>query len=70
MTDELMTTAEMAARLKCSVWLVLQMAKRHEIGLRLPGKAGWRFDETDVARLKQALAPAPPVERRRRRRSA
>lgn len=71
MTDSpFMNTTEMAAHLRCSTWLVLKLAKANGIGIKLPGKAGWRFTLADVALLKASLAPAPPVERRRRRRSA
>lgn len=69
-TSPYMTTSEMAEHLRCSVWLVKQLAVRHGVGLKLPGKAGWRFTAGDAVALKGALAPAPPVERRRKRRSA
>jgi hypothetical protein len=66
-----MKTAEMAAHLRCSEWLVKKLARTHkDVGFKLPGAAGWRFTEADVERLRLILAPAPPVERRRRRRSA
>jgi len=65
-----MTTAELADELRCSTWLVKKLAREKGIGLRLPGKAGWRFTSGDVESLRTILAPAPPVERRRRRRSA
>lgn len=71
MTSPYLTTPEMAERLRCSTWLVKKLARDKGIGLRLPGKAGWRFTTADEAALKTLLAPSAPVAvRRRKRRSA
>jgi hypothetical protein len=64
------TTAEQAERLRCSTWLVLKLAKQHGIGLKLPGRAGWRFTDADDAALRALNAPEPVMERRRKRRAS
>lgn len=67
MTAELMTTTDLASRLRCSNWKVLKEAKRLGIGANLGGRAGYRFSETDLAAIQTALTPPPAVPRRRRR---
>lgn len=65
------TAAEVAARFRCSTQKVRQEAAKHQIGVNLGGRAGWRFTPEDVAALHEALRPEPPAPapgRRRRRR--
>jgi len=68
MTADLLTTAEVAAHFRCSKWKVLKEANRLRVGMDLGGRSGFRFSEADVAAIKKALAPAPAVPQRRRRR--
>lgn len=58
-------TADVADVLGCSGRKVWTEARRHGIGYNLGGRAGWRFTEADVEKLRRALAPAAPVKRRR-----
>lgn len=60
-----LTAAEVAARFGCSVRKVWTEARRNGIGYNLGGRAGWRFAEGDVDKLRRAMAPAAPVKRRR-----
>ena len=70
MSAATLTTADVAARLRCAPKTVTRYARQHGVGIRLGGRAGWRFSEADYDRLVQALSPAAPVERRRRRRAS
>jgi hypothetical protein len=65
-----MTTAEVAAERGISTDTVLRVAKRLNIGERWGRRAGYRFTEADMEAISAAMRPAPPVQRRRRRRSA
>lgn len=58
-------THEVADILGCGNRKVQAEARRHGVGYNLGGRAGWRFTEADVDRLRQAMAPAAPVKRRR-----
>lgn len=60
-----LTTADLALRLRCSKWKVLEESKRHGIGINLGGRAGYRFTEDDVEALRRALAVPAKVETRR-----
>lgn len=62
-----MTTAEVAAELRCSPRKVTETASRHSIGANLGGKAGYRFTEADVRALWDALRPVAVVAKRKRR---
>jgi excisionase family DNA binding protein len=59
----IITTVEVAERLKVSVSLVQKFAKRHNIGQLLPGGRGMRiFSEADIKKLenrKTQPGPAP-----------
>lgn len=65
MTAADLTAADVAARFGCSSRKVTAEAARHSIGYNLGGRAGWRFTELDVDRLRKALAPKPAPKRRR-----
>lgn len=65
-----LTTAEVAERLRCSEWKVRKQSKALGIGANLGGRAGYRYTEADVDVLWDSMRPAPPVARRRKRRSA
>jgi len=60
-----LTAAEVAARFGCSARKIKQEAARFGIGMNLRGRAGWRFSEADVEKLRRALTPPPAVEGRR-----
>ena len=64
------TAAEVAGQLRCSTHLIRSLARRHGVGIKLGGRAGWRFTTADIDALVATLAPPKPVEvpRRRRRR--
>lgn len=66
MTTTDLTAADVATilglRTKRKVW---EEARKHGIGYNLGGRAGWRFTEADVDRLRKAMAPPAPVKRRR-----
>lgn len=63
-----LTAAEVAEQMRCSRRKVTDVATAHGIGANLGGRAGFRFTEADVARLWEAMRPAPAVQRRRRTR--
>lgn len=65
-----LTAAEVAAEMRCSKRKVTDVASANGIGANLGGRAGFRFTEADVARLWEAMRPAPAVQRRRKRRSS
>lgn len=67
MTDETMTTAELAGRLKCSPRTVRNAAKALHIGMNIGGSAGWRYTEADYQAICDYLRPVQPVAPRRRR---
>lgn len=64
------TTADVAEQMRCSRRKITDTATAHRIGANLGGSAGFRFTETDIALLWEALRPASLTPRRRRRRSA
>lgn len=64
------TTAEVAELFRVSPRKVWSLAAEHGIGLRVRGRAGWRFSDADVEALAEALRPVTPTPARRRRRSA
>lgn len=68
-TAPLQTTAEVAAEFRCSNKKVSELARSLGIGSNFGGRAGYRFSEADKAALLEALRPAAPVARRRRRAS-
>lgn len=59
------TAAEVAAIFGCSKRKVTNEATRLGIGYDLGGRAGFRFTEADVEKLRTAMAPAPAVAPRR-----
>jgi hypothetical protein len=65
-----LTTSDVAERLRCSEWKVRKQAKVLGLGINLGGRAGYRYTEADVDVLWDSMRPAQPVERRRKRRSA
>lgn len=64
MTTDL-TATQVAAIFGCSPRKVWTEARRHGIGFNLEGRAGWRFTEADVEKLRKAMAPPAPVEGKR-----
>ena len=64
------TTREVAEQFRCSTWKVLKVAKASGIGMEIGGRAGWRFTDSDVEALRDAMRPQPQVTVRRRRRAA
>ena len=64
------TTREVADRFRCSTWKVLKVAKAAGIGMDIGGRAGWRFPDSDVEALRDAMRPAPQAPMRRRRRAS
>ena len=59
------TATEVAAVLGCNRRKVWDVARAKGIGYNLGGRAGWRFTEADVDRLRKAMTPPPAVEARR-----
>lgn len=59
------TAPEVAALFGCSPRKVWTEARRHAIGYQLGGRAGWRFTDADVEKLRKAMAPAVVPARRR-----
>lgn len=57
--------SQVAAILGCSDRKVWSEARKNGIGYNLGGRAGWRFTEADVDKLRKAMAPPAPVKRRR-----
>ncbi|GAA1909140.1 hypothetical protein GCM10009737_07860 [Nocardioides lentus] len=74
MTARTRTAQEAADDLRCSRRKVTETARVLGVGMNLGGRAGWRFTEADLERMRTALTPAPdpelPARRRRRRRGA
>jgi hypothetical protein len=67
---KLHTTAEVASIYRCSNRKILETARTIGVGVALKGRAGWRFSDADVEAIAEALRPAAPVARRRRRGAA
>ena len=69
MSIDLLTTAEVAARLRKSSRFVRdELGRKHLRGSRFGGE--WRISEADLAAYVEAHLNMQPVARRRRRRSA
>lgn len=64
------TTREVAEQFRCSTWKVLKVAKAAGIGMDVGGRAGWRFTDSDVQALREAMRPQPQTPVRRRRRAS
>lgn len=62
-----MRTAEVADRLLLSPRKVREVAIKNRIGINAGGRAGYRFTESDVTALVEAMRPAAPVKKQRRR---
>lgn len=60
------TAAEVASIFRCGPVKIMDEAKRIGVGVNLRGRAGWRFSVRDIEALRVAMAPPPPIERRRR----
>jgi hypothetical protein len=60
-----LTAADVATQFGCAKRKVREEARRNGIGYNLGGRAGWRFTEADVDKLRKAMAPAAPVKKRR-----
>lgn len=58
-------TRDLAEQFGCSEWKVRTVARQLGVGMDLGGRAGFRFTPGDVERIRKALAPKPPVERKR-----
>lgn len=64
MTTDL-RTRDLAHQFGCSDWKVRNIARQLGVGMDLGGSAGFRFTPEDVEKIRKALAPKPPVERKR-----
>lgn len=64
------TTTEVAAELRISERKVTDLATRYGIGANVGGSAGFRFRDSDVDALWEAMRPKVDITPRRRRRSA
>ena len=60
-----LTAREVAETFGCSPRKVWDVARAHGIGYQLGGRAGWRFTEADVDKLRKAMAPVVVPERKR-----
>ena len=58
-------TRDLAKQFGCSERKVRLIARQLGVGMDLGGRAGFRFTPGDVERIRAALAPKPPVERKR-----
>lgn len=65
-----LTVSEVAEEFRCSIRKVSDVARANGIGANLRGRAGWRFTETDVLALWDAMRPKAVQSVRRRRRSS
>jgi len=63
------TTAEVAAELRISERKVTDLAARYGIGANIGGSAGFRFRDSDVDAIWEALRPKTETTPRRRRRA-
>lgn len=59
------TAADVARMFRCSKRKVTEEATRRGIGFNLGGRAGYRFTDLDVEKLRKAMSPAPAPTRRR-----
>jgi hypothetical protein len=64
------TTAEVAAELRISDRKVTDLATKYGIGANVGGRAGFRFRESDIEALWEAMRPQVEVTPRRRRRAS
>ena len=64
------TTAEVAAQLRLSPRKVRELAAEVGVGMDAKGRAGYRFEQSDVDAIKAHLRPTPVPDRRRARRGA
>lgn len=64
------TATEVAEDLRCSVRKVTDTATKFNIGANLKGRAGFRFTESDVLALWEAMRPKTETTRRRHRRAS
>lgn len=59
------TAAQVAAVFGCNRRKVWDVARAKGIGYNLGGRAGWRFTDADIDKLRRAMTPpAAPVDRR------
>lgn len=65
MTTTDLRTRDLAQQFGCSEWKVRNIARQLGVGMDLGGRAGFRFTPGDVEKIRKALAPKPPVEKRR-----
>lgn len=59
------TAAEVALEFRCKPRKVREEARRIGAGFNLGGRAGWRFTDADVEKLRAAMTPPPPLEKKR-----
>lgn len=64
-TEADLRTSDLAHQFRCSQWKVRTLARELGVGYDLGGRAGFRFTPGDVEKIRKALAPKPPVERKR-----
>lgn len=60
-----MSAARVAEIFGCTPRKVREEAAKCGAGMNLKGRAGWRFTDADVTKLRKAMAPEPPVQQRR-----
>jgi hypothetical protein len=59
--NEMHTTREVAALLRCTPRKVTKTATEKGIGSNLGGSAGFRFTEADVEQLRESMRPVVEV---------
>lgn len=64
------TTAEVAEQLRIGTRKVRKVAASIGAGINVGGTAGYRYTQTDVDAMWDAMRPAQPITPRRKRRSA
>lgn len=67
--NETLTTADLAARYRCSPRKIRKAAADLGLGVDLGGRAGYRYSEADAEALWNSLRPVQTVPQRRRRAS-
>lgn len=65
-----LTTHEIAEDLRCSPRKIRKVAAAIGVGVDLGGRAGFRYTEVEKDLIWEAMRPAKPVERRRKRRAS
>jgi len=69
-TEYRYTTTDLAAEFGLTTKTIRKKAAKLGLGIDLDGRAGFRYSETDRAKLIESMRPIVDVAPRRRRRSA